>query len=220
MFGHPIRDQNSVSFFNLLDNFKIGTDLAAFYLLSFFGILVVIILINGLSHRMKFGATQNINIGKRVASVVSSLEVKRLSAISVFVLFVHLFIWIHELFLTNNIKTNKVVWSGNFAQSDIKNSKRFYILFQVVDTSQLIKDEHDIFNSPRMACMVKGNQLDQMISSSPVKGTLFKIYNEKTKLRPEMKKERELLDGDRCWLGRDPKVCFYTASKCPYHILR
>ena len=54
-----------------------------------------------------------------------SFGVKRLSAIGVFVLFIRLFLWVTQLFLTNNIKTNKVV----------------------VDTSQLIKNEQDIFST-------------------------------------------------------------------------
>lgn len=44
-----------------------------------------------------------------------------------------------------------------------------------------------------------------MIISSPTKNILSKIYA-KTRLGPNMKKEREILNEDRCLIGRSPKM--------------
>ena len=110
ILGHSLLPhQNSVSFFNLLENLNVGFTLSAVYLLSFVGILGLSLLINELSHRVRYGAGRTAKVFDQLSSAVSSFRVKRLSAIGIFVLFVHLFLWITELFLTNNIKTNKVV---------------------------------------------------------------------------------------------------------------
>ena len=106
---HYLPDKNDNSFFDLLDNFKIGFTLAGIYLLSFFGILALAYLFNELSDRIRSEERRAVKLSKRIAQAVNSFEVKRLSAIGLFVLFVHLFLWVTELFLTNNIKTNKVV---------------------------------------------------------------------------------------------------------------
>ena len=108
--GHPIKEQKE--FFNLLDNFKVGFTLAAIFLLSFLGILALSFLINELTHRIRFEETvvrRRPKLFKRIVSALKSFGVNRLSAIGIFVLFVHQFIWVTQLFLTNNIKTNKVV---------------------------------------------------------------------------------------------------------------
>ena len=109
IFGHTIADRSDVAFFNLLDNFNVGFTLLAIYLCSFVAIFAVAFLINGLSKRIQFGARRTVQLSKQIASAAASFEVTQLSAIGVFVLFVHLFVWVTRLFLTNNIKTNKVV---------------------------------------------------------------------------------------------------------------
>ena len=106
LVAHPIQDQKT-SFFNLLDNFNIGITLSAVYLLSFFGILVFSFLIKELGLRIR--QRRPVELSKRITLAMSSFKMKQLSAIGLFVLFVHLFLWQTELFLTNNIKTNKVV---------------------------------------------------------------------------------------------------------------
>ena len=108
--SHAIQDQKSVSVFDLRDNFNIGITLSAVYLLSFFGVLGLGFLINELTYRTRFDmGRRKIKLSKRIALVVASFGVKRLSATGLFVLFVHLFLWLSQHFLTNNIKTNKVV---------------------------------------------------------------------------------------------------------------
>ena len=190
LIGHPIRDQTSlVSFYNLLDNFNVGFTLTATYLFSIFTILVLALLLNELTHWIQTGAIRTNKISKRIASVVGSFRTKQLSALGLFLLFVHLFLWIIQLFLTNNIKTNKVV----------------------VNTDDLIKDKNDVLNTRKLACILKDDQLHSMIVSSPTKNILGRIY-EKTKLRPDMVNERAILEGDRCLSGREPKMASLITS--------
>ena len=94
-----------MSYFDLLDNFNVGLTLLSTYIFSFFAILSLAFLINKLTHRIRGTA----NSPKRIALALNSFELKRLSAMGLFVLFVHRFLWLTQLFLTNNIKTNKVV---------------------------------------------------------------------------------------------------------------
>lgn len=104
-----IRDESSVSFFNLLDNFNLGIQLGATFLFSFIGILSFSLLLGELSHRIRFGARRTISVWKRIRSAIRSFVSNQLSAIGLFFVFVDLFIWVTQLFLTNNVKTNKVV---------------------------------------------------------------------------------------------------------------
>lgn len=108
-FGHSIRDRNAVSIFNLLSNFNVGIGLFAVYGLSFLAILAFAFLLDELTRRRRFGGRGTVRLSQRIASVARSFEMKRFSTIGVFVLFVHLFLFITEHFLTNNIQTNKVV---------------------------------------------------------------------------------------------------------------
>ena len=59
--------------------------------------------------RRRADVRKRTEIWKRIASAVSSFGSAKLSPIGLLILFVQLFIWFSELFLTNNIKTNKVV---------------------------------------------------------------------------------------------------------------
>ena len=106
---HYVPDKSDLSYLNLLDNFNLGLTLMTVYLFSFFGILALSFLFDELARRIRYERRRTIQFSKRIVSAVSSFGVKRLSAIGLFVLFVHLFIWITQLFITNNIKTNKVV---------------------------------------------------------------------------------------------------------------
>lgn len=113
LVGHVLRDENKKSYFNLLENFNLGLTLSAIFLLAFLGILSTSFLINKLAQRIRFGSSslerRPTKISEKITSAVSSLGVKQLSAIGIFVLFVNQYLWLSELFLTNNIKTNKVV---------------------------------------------------------------------------------------------------------------
>ena len=75
----------------------------------------------------------------------------------------------------------------------------------MVDTSQLIKDERDILSTWKVACVLENGQLyNQAVSSRDKKNIISKIFYEKTRLRSDMAKERNILGGDRCLLSKDP----------------
>lgn len=75
----------------------------------------------------------------------------------------------------------------------------------MVDTSQLIKERNDIFTSDMVACFIENEQITNLIASSPT-SVLSRILSEKSILRPDMAKERELVGSSRCVLDRDPKL--------------
>ena len=110
--GHIIPDhRKAISFFNLLNNFTVKVTLAATFFFLFLVILAISVLINEISHRIRFeesvvkkASRRASKLSNRIASAVSSFRSTRLSAIAVFALSVNLFIWITQLLLTNNIK--------------------------------------------------------------------------------------------------------------------
>lgn len=113
LVGHAVyRDKYKV--FDLLHNFNIGFALISAYLFSFVGILVIALLINRINHRIQFGRQEGTDkIRKKIISVwVAFQENNQHSAVGLFVLFIHLFLWLTQIFLINNIKTNKVVSSN------------------------------------------------------------------------------------------------------------
>ena len=186
IIGHPITDEKkNLAFFNLLNNFNIGITLSSLYLLSFIGILVCSFLLNRLAYRVQFGRRRRkraFEISKRIALLLGKFRKERFTAVGLFVAAIHLFLWWTILFLTNNIKTNKVV----------------------VDTSQLVKNADDILSSPKIVCMLEHEPLMTMILSSHNKqSVLWRVY-EKTRLRPGMAIERLALNNrDRCLVNGD-----------------
>ena len=154
VLGHTIPDRQNLAYFNLLNNLDVGFTLSAAYLLSFFGILTLAFLIGELIYRVRFAERRPVKISKRIALALRMFQNQKLSAVGIFVFFVYLFLWLTQLFLTNNIKTNKVVRLSSIQNQNQENSKIFSLFVKVVDTSQLIKDERDIFSTRRVACMV------------------------------------------------------------------
>ena len=104
LVGHQIHDQKRISYFNLLENFKIGIGLTSLYLCSFLGILAFSFLFNALTRRIRTERGATIEIHKRIALALNKLRIPTLTAIGLFALFAGQFIWFSELFLTNNIK--------------------------------------------------------------------------------------------------------------------
>ena len=127
--GQAIEEnKGEISIFNLLDNFKIDLTLTATFF-SFLGTLAIAVLINELSRRIRFDETvvrrasrRAPKLLQRIASAVSSFEAKRPSAITVFAIFVHLFIWVTQLFLTNNIKVEVSLLS----QKQVRQNKIYH----------------------------------------------------------------------------------------------
>lgn len=106
---HVIQERDEVTYFNLLNNLKFGFTLTVTYLVSACGILAISYLLNELNYRVRFEAKRKLWAPQRVLGAVKSLGVPRFSAVGVFVLFFQFFFLFSQLFLTNSIKTNKVV---------------------------------------------------------------------------------------------------------------
>lgn len=169
LVGHVLRDENKKSYFNLLTNFNVGLVLSVVFLLAFLGTLSTSFLINKLAHRLRFGYSRSkrrpTKIFEKITWAVRSFgNVKKLSALGIFLLFVREYLWLTQLFLTNNIKTNKVVRLFDSISKSSKSNvsiqkfqietKRFSM--QVIDTSKiLIRDEQDILKTKRVACMLR-----------------------------------------------------------------
>ena len=105
--GHPIHGGKGVIYYyNLLNNFNVGLSLFLIFSLSILGVLLLTFLINEITRLLKAKPLRRRapKLAQRIASAVSSLTVRRRSAIGLFIVSVHLFLWITELFLTNNIK--------------------------------------------------------------------------------------------------------------------
>ena len=107
---YGLNERKDVSFFDLIENFMIGVQLTAIYLTASLSVLLLCLLINeitnGFASSRQFVVPRR--IGQKIDLAVKSLEIRKLSTIGVFALFVHLFFWLTRLFLQNNIKTNKV----------------------------------------------------------------------------------------------------------------
>lgn len=121
---HLVKDESTnVKFYDLMDNFKFGFSLVASYVGVFLVALLVGFILSELKRKMQFGATIRAGLRWRRAAVkkrtmglktridwaLRRFSVNRLSSISIFILFVNLFLWFTQLFLINNTKTNKVV---------------------------------------------------------------------------------------------------------------
>lgn len=87
-----------------------------------------------------------------------------------------------------------------------KKTQRNFSVFQVVNTSQLIKDDQDLFSSQKVACFIEEEHLTSLIASAPSKNVLTRVFNEKTWLPPGMTKERHILKSDRCLMKRNPSI--------------
>src|SRR5699024_3769155 len=129
------------------------------YLATLLAALLVGVCLRQLAHRVKFRASRRPELFRGLIFGNHRLVFLKLPALAIYTLFVGQFLWLTELFLTNNIKTNKVVTirtvhlisSGSI--SSCKSSKissflnHINRLFQVVDTSQLIKDDFDMLRT-------------------------------------------------------------------------
>ena len=99
-------------------------------------------------------------------------------------LFLGLFFWFTLIFLTNNIKTNKVV----------------------VDTSELMKSVSDLFKANRPVCFLLKDTEMNLALNSPKNTILSRLFYEKTWLREDQVNEMAVLNSKRCLAPMDPKL--------------
>ena len=214
-------ERKSVKYFDLMDNFKLGFTLFASYLAVVLAAVLACFWLNELKHKIEFGVwrrarvrTRRVGIRKRIAWALSKFGMNRLSTVGIFVLFFHLFVWFTTLFLINNIKTNKVVRPCVSTCEPSKPPKTVSpLLVQVVDTSELIKNEEDIFSTNRVACFLKDEQEMKIAESSATNNLLTRIFRERTLFRTDQEKEKKILGTDRCILEINERIGWLTNSQ-------
>ena len=110
-FGHSIDDKDAedVSYFDLIHNFKLPISLLAIYLAAFLVIIFIGFAFHEITQKIKCKAFKKKRLIKKLATILRLFfSGNKFFTIGVFFVFVLLFIWFSQLFLTNNIKTNKV----------------------------------------------------------------------------------------------------------------
>lgn len=170
IFGQVIveDDKTGVSYVDLLSNFKISLTLLVTNVGVCICMLFICCFIIELKHQLKFGIPSTRGFWQRFALVLSKFTSKRFTTIGIIVLSFNLFLWIVQLLVVGQIATNKVV----------------------VDTSELVKDEHDMFNSRHTACFFYDQQEMNMAVTSPTDNLLTRVFKRKTYFRPDQVKER------------------------------
>ena len=105
-----------------------------------------------------------------------------LSIFKILFLFLGLFFWFTLIFLTNNIKTNKVV----------------------VDTSVLMKSASDLFKADSPACFYMKDTEMNLAINSPKNTILSRLFYEKTYFRKDQVEVMAALNSKRCLMPFDP----------------
>lgn len=72
----------------------------------------------------------------------------------------------------------------------------------IVDTSDLVKNSHDLLNTDKVLCWTKQNTEVNLALSLPKSAILSRLYYEKSNFKKSQKEEKALLS-DKCLLGRD-----------------
>lgn len=138
IFGQVILEngKTDVAYMDLIDNFKISIPLLVANLGVVFVLLLVCLFLNELKHRLKFGIPSTVALTRRVVLVIRRYRTRVFTTVGIVFLSFNLFLWIAQLLMIGQIGTNKVV----------------------VDTSELIKDELEIFRSQHVACFFYDQQ--------------------------------------------------------------
>lgn len=106
---NSIMNQDNLDYFDLLSNFNLGLEVISFYVVTYLIAFLLFLLLIDLSERMNQTAVQGSLLRRGWLTMRNFLcHGYSFSSIGVFFMFLHLFLWLNELFLTNNIKTNKV----------------------------------------------------------------------------------------------------------------
>ena len=121
VFGQLITPKNVTNFFDLGQNFNLGQQIILSYCAVLAGLLLVCIALKRAYGRLSAARPadggrrdERLNgLGRKVNRFLTSLQrAGSLPSFGVLFLFLNLFVWFTLLFLTNNIKTNKVVLGG------------------------------------------------------------------------------------------------------------
>lgn len=106
---HQVNRKSDGAFFDLMDNFNVGVLLISIYLAALLAALLAGLCIRRLAYQVRFGTSRKPKLFRYFADRKLGFKKTHLPALSVFALCVGEFFWLTQIFLTNTIKTNKVV---------------------------------------------------------------------------------------------------------------
>ena len=183
-------NKNNVDFFDLAENFKFEFDLILGYFATLFVGLLLCLAISRLTLNINTRQFKRENIYSRLTILSKHLSSSKLWPIKMVLLFLTLYFWYTQLFLTNNIKTNKVV----------------------VDTSDLIKNSVDLMKTKKIVCFLNKDSEMNFALRLPKNTILSRIFYEKTYFRDDQMNEKLYLRKDRCLIDLDPKLVEFAKN--------
>lgn len=148
VIGHSIlTKKDDFNYFDLLfNNFDLGVEVISFYLVSYVLTFLLLLFLIDLSKRVKQRKEANSLLSKSLSILRRFFsDGAHLSPLGFFLLCADLYLWHTLLFLTNNIKTNKVT----------------------IDTTDLITSSYDIYHSERVVCFLKHETEMKIALNSP-----------------------------------------------------
>lgn len=110
--GHKIEERNDFDYFDLIDNLNLGYDVMIGYLIAFISILIVSLSLSRFSMKSLRRSYDNKNLLFQLIYLLERLLKKKMFPFKVLLLSMSLFAFFTFLFLSINIKTNKVVVSN------------------------------------------------------------------------------------------------------------
>ena len=183
-------NKKKIDFFDLAENFKFELELILSYFATLFVGLLLCLVISRLTLKINMRQFKRENIYSRLSILSKHLSRSKLWPIKMIFLFLILFFWYTRLFLTNNIKTNKVV----------------------VDTSDLIKNSVDLMKTKKIVCFLNKESEMNLALRLPSSTTLSKLFYEKTYFKDNQVKEKLYLGKDRCLIDLDHKLVEFAKN--------
>lgn len=207
ILGHRIFS-NGVSFNDLMRNFAFGYKIILSYLVTLVVLTAVFLVLSKVTFKIRFRNKRNIISNFFVLMALFVKNQRRFVYIRCFCLFLTIFFWFSLLFVTNNIKTNKVSEIETETRLDFlidpsvlrlklraQSSLKFRVIIMmskstlifvsdqvVVDGSELIKNEEDIMSTRLVHCWLESETELNLALQSPRSSLLSRIYHEKSKL--------------------------------------
>ena len=172
--GHQIFKTNNIDYFDVIKNANIGLKFAlycsSFLLLSLLLCFSVVKLANKLqSKQIKFKYV--------LSNEILNSRPLRLSAIGLALYGLHLFLNFCQLFVLNQIQAEKIV----------------------VDSSELIKSDHELLNTNKVACLVKEEIETNIFDPNSL---ISQVIKKKMNFRKDQTVENSLFDTGKCLLQK------------------
>ena len=183
-------NKNDVDYFDMVENLKFGFDLILSYFATLFVSLLLCLVISRLTLKINMRHFKREDIYSKLSILSKHLFRSNLWPLRMVLLFFTLFFWYTQLFLTNNIKTNKVV----------------------VDTSDLIKNSMDLMKTKKIVCFLNRESEMNLAIRLPKSTILSRLFYEKTYFRDDQVNEKLYIGKDRCILELNTKMLYLSKT--------